>query len=497
MTSLGNCGSSVTEYTVRVPKNTSKKYNIMAFNVGDKVNCSTWTQARMERDMSARRIYGEEEVPESGAGSEFGKKQREEARRKKFGIVTREFKAEDQPWILKVNGKGGKSTVRFKGQRKGGVTENASYYIFTQCADGAFEAFPVNSWYNFTPLSKHRTLTAEEAEEEWSRRNKVVNHFSIMLQRRLREENCDLRIHDLEDELEMSSDDSDGSVEEDGENKTKPKKNPGKGKGKKKKRKDDDEALEDSDDGDYEGLEVDYMSDESSSSEEEPEKGKPNKAEDVPKGSDHPRLSTLKPRSFCRNRRAPVQVEKKKKKDSSGESDSSDDSDIEGEATSALFMKKRTPPKRGGGRGSAGSSRTGSRPGTPSIDSAATSNTLRAAASKLEQGKRQMPGTDCPAAKRLKMDPSSQSPGPSGKSTPQPPSGKSTPSSSDVQLTEEAVRRYLIRKPMTTKDLLKKFQTKRTGLSSEQTVNVLAQILKRLNPERKNVNDKMHFYLTE
>lgn len=68
---------------------------------------------------------------------------------------------------------------------------------------------------------------------------------------------------------------------------------------------------------------------------------------------------------------------------------------------------------------------------------------------------------------------------------------------SDVQLTEEAVRRYLIRKPMTTKDLLKKFQTKRTGLSNEQTVNVLAQILKRLNPERKNVNDKMHFYLTE
>lgn len=73
----------------------------------------------------------------------------------------------------------------------------------------------------------------------------------------------------------------------------------------------------------------------------------------------------------------------------------------------------------------------------------------------------------------------------------------SHPFSSDVQLTEDAVRRYLIRKPMTTKDLLKKFQTKRTGLSSEQTVNVLAQILKKLNPERKNINDKMHFSLTE
>lgn len=58
---------------------------------------------------------------------------------------------------------------RFKGIKKGGVTENASYYIFTQCPDGAFEAFPVHGWYNFTQQAKHRTLTAEEAEEEWGR----------------------------------------------------------------------------------------------------------------------------------------------------------------------------------------------------------------------------------------------------------------------------------------------------------------------------------------
>ncbi|KAB5554312.1 hypothetical protein PHYPO_G00048890 [Pangasianodon hypophthalmus] len=533
MTSLANSSSS-TEYIVRVPKNTSKRYSIMAFNAGDKVNCSTWTQARMERDLSNRRMYGEEETPEGAAGSEFGKKQREEARRKKFGIVTREFKVEDQPWILKVNGKAGK---RFKGQKKGGVTENASYYIFTQCADGAFEAFPVHAWYNFTPVAKHRTLTAEEAEEEWGRRNKVVNHFSIMLQRRLKEQEHgeeeeeegekgakkkkkkkggqggDLRIHDLDDDLELSSDNSESSAGEDGEGRAKNKKeNSSKAKGKKKKKKkgSDAEGHEDSDDGDFEGLEVDYMSDESSSEEEEPEKVKPNKGEDVPKGIDEASESEEESEEENKNedeakeeedeeegKKTPVQVEKKKKKDSSGESDSSEDSDIEGETASALFMaKKRTPPKRGG-RGSAGSSRAGSRPGTPSIDHAATSNTLRAAATKLEQGKRQATtsSSDTPAAKRLKMEPTSQSP--SGKSTPQPASGKSTPSSSDVQLTEEAVRRYLIRKPMTTKDLLKKFQTKRTGLSSEQTVNVLAQILKKLNPERKNINDKMHFYLTE
>uniref|UniRef100_A0A3Q0RBU5 Transcription initiation factor IIF subunit alpha n=1 Tax=Amphilophus citrinellus TaxID=61819 RepID=A0A3Q0RBU5_AMPCI len=523
----GSSSSSTTEYTVRVPKNTSKKYNIMAFNAGDRVNCSTWTQARMERDMSARRIYGDEETAEGAAGSEFGKKQREEARRKKFGIVTREFKVEDQPWILKVNGKAGK---RFKGIKKGGITENASYYIFTQCPDGAFEAFPVHGWYNFTPQAKHRTLTAEEAEEEWGRRNKVVNHFSIMLQRRLREQERgedeedeadksgkkkkkgsgkggDLRIHDLEDELEMSSDDSDSSMGEDGESKPKVKKDAGKGKAKKKKQKsNDNEALEDSDDGDYEGLEVDYMSDESrsdllhviciqiaseclpfvgideeSESEEESEEEKQNEEEAKEEEEEE------------EGKKTPVQMEKKKKKvfHISGEYDSVLD------IFSSLSQKKRTPPKRAGGRGSAGSSRTGSRPGTPSLDSASTSNTLRAAASKLEQGKRQAPSADSPAAKKLKLEPSTQSPVPSGKSTPQPQSGKSTPSSSDVQLTEEAVRRYLIRKPMTTKDLLKKFQTKRTGLSSEQTVNVLAQILKRLNPERKNINEKMHFYLTE
>uniref|UniRef100_A0A8C7JUP4 Transcription initiation factor IIF subunit alpha n=1 Tax=Oncorhynchus kisutch TaxID=8019 RepID=A0A8C7JUP4_ONCKI len=492
------------------------KYSIMAFNSGDKVNCSSWTQARMERDMSNRRMYGVEETEEGAAGSEFGKKQREESRRKKFGIVTREFKVEDQPWILKVNGKAGK---RFKGTKKGGITENASYYIFTQCPDGAFEAFPVNGWYNFVPQAKHRTLTAEEAEEEWGRRNKVVNHFSIMLQRRLREQERgpddddeegekggkkkkkkggrggDLRIHDLEDDLELSSDESDSSGGEGEERRDKPKKKEGdvKGKGKKKKKKrgSDSEANEDSDDGDFEGLEVDYMSDESrtltlftgideaSESEEESEEEKQNEEEGKEEEEEE------------EGKKTPVQTKKKR-----GSSFSS----LESLLIRYHREKKRTPPKRGGGRGSGGSSRTGSRPGTPSIDSASTSNTLRAAASKLEQ----VVGgsSESPAAKRLKMESSStavttQSPAPSGKSTPQPPSGKSTPSSSDVQLTEEAVRRYLIRKPMTTKDLLKKFQTKRTGLSSEQTVNVLAQILKRLNPERKNVNDKMHFYLTE
>uniref|UniRef100_A0A2K5EY00 Transcription initiation factor IIF subunit alpha n=1 Tax=Aotus nancymaae TaxID=37293 RepID=A0A2K5EY00_AOTNA len=416
MAALGPSSQNVTEYVVRVPKNTTKKYSTMTFNAADKVNFATWNQARLERDLSNKKIYQEEEMAESGAGSEFNRKLQEEARRKKLGIVLKEFRPEDQPWLLRVNDKSGR---KFKGIKKGGVTENTSYYIFTQCPDRAFEAFPVHNWYNFTPLARHRTLTAEEAEEEWERRNKVLNHFSITQQQRLKDQDQDedeeekekrgrrkaseLRIHDLEDHLEMSSDASDAS------------------------------------------------------------------------GGRAPKAK----------KKAPTPQEKQRRKDSSDESDSSEESDIDSEASSALFMaKKKTPPKRER-KLSGGSSRGNSRPGT-------TSSTLHAAASKLEQGKRV---SEAPAAKRLRLDAGPQSL--SGKSTPQPPPGKSTPSSGDVQVTEDAVRRYLTRKPMTTKDLLKKFQTKKTWLSSDQTVNVLVQILKRFNPESKMINDKMHFSLKE
>ena len=48
-------------------------------------------------------------------------------------------------------------------------------------------------------------------------------------------------------------------------------------------------------------------------------------------------------------------------------------------------------------------------------------------------------------------------------------------------MTEDAMCCYITQKPMTTKDLLKKFQTKKMGLSSKQRVNMLVQILKHLN----------------
>ncbi|XP_031467785.1 general transcription factor IIF subunit 1, partial [Phasianus colchicus] len=74
----------------------------------------------------------------------------------------------------------------------------------------------------------------------------------------------ELRIHDLEDDLELSSDGSDGS-DPDGEKPPRSRSKPPPGQKRKRKRKkkgsDADEAFEDSDDGDFEGQEVDYMSD--------------------------------------------------------------------------------------------------------------------------------------------------------------------------------------------------------------------------------------------
>lgn len=59
---------------------------------------------------------------------------------------------------------------------------------------------------------------------------------------------------------------------------------------------------------------------------------------------------------------------------------------------------------------------------------------------------------------------------------------------------EEAIRRYLMRKPMTTTELLRIFKKKK-DLSSEQLVNSIAVILKRVNPVKRMIKGKMYLSL--
>jgi len=62
----------------------------------------------MERENNLREYktaYNIDSMPKFGAGSEYGREQKEEARRKKYGINRKKYIPEDQPWLMKV-GKG-------------------------------------------------------------------------------------------------------------------------------------------------------------------------------------------------------------------------------------------------------------------------------------------------------------------------------------------------------------------------------------------------------
>lgn len=78
----------------------------MRFNGSMGVDFVKWTHVKMERENNQVQFKGfNEDMPKFGAGSEYGREQREEARRKKYGIINRKYKPEDQPWILQHGGK--------------------------------------------------------------------------------------------------------------------------------------------------------------------------------------------------------------------------------------------------------------------------------------------------------------------------------------------------------------------------------------------------------
>jgi len=49
-----------------------------------------------------------------------------------------------------------------------------------------------------------------------------------------------------------------------------------------------------------------------------------------------------------------------------------------------------------------------------------------------------------------------------------------------------------MRKPMTTKDLVQKFKSRNAGMTKEQMTTTIAQILKRINPLKTKINDKLY-----
>ncbi|KYB25152.1 general transcription factor IIF subunit 1 isoform X1 [Tribolium castaneum] len=492
--------AGVKEYTIKVPKNVQKRYHVMRFNGNLEVDFAKWTQVKMERENNLKEYKSvEEEQPKFGAGSEFGREAKEEARRKKLGIVARKYRPEDQPWILKSYG----STVKkFKGIREGGVSENTAYYVFTHAADGAIEAFPLHEWYKFQPIQRYKALTAEEAEQEFNKRNKHLNYFSLMLRKRLKGEDDteldegeekgkknakkskELKISDM-DEWMDSSDDEGSEEEEKEEEEEKKEKKKKKGKKvdpKKKKRDTDVEAFEDSDDGDGEGRELDYISDSSESEPEntnlesvaeekalrklltsdedsendsdksekeqsnEDEENKEKESEKTEEGADKDK----KKKNKKKNKK---EIKKEVKKEKESNSDFSSDSSTDEETKKKKNDKKMKKEER------EANSANSSRSATPTDHKRKLVNDVMAG----------------PSAKKQKLDLPNYIVG-----------------SSESGITEDAVRKYLMRKPMTTTELLQKFKSKKTGLSSEQLVNIMTQILKKINPVKQTLKGKMY-----
>lgn len=85
----------------------------MRFNNSTGADFSDWSHPKMERENNQVQFKSfNEDMPKFGAGSEYGREQREEARRKKYGIISKKYKPEDQPWILNCGGKNGR---KFRG----------------------------------------------------------------------------------------------------------------------------------------------------------------------------------------------------------------------------------------------------------------------------------------------------------------------------------------------------------------------------------------------
>lgn len=99
----------------------------MRFNYNLNVDFSQWRNVKMERENNMREFKSglEEDTPKFGAGSEYNRDQKEEARRKKFGIIAKKYNPDAQPWILKVNS--GKSGKKFRGVSSAGFSLIETY----------------------------------------------------------------------------------------------------------------------------------------------------------------------------------------------------------------------------------------------------------------------------------------------------------------------------------------------------------------------------------
>ncbi|CAD6190226.1 unnamed protein product [Caenorhabditis auriculariae] len=450
------------EFNVRVPKRDERlRYSVLKFNGMDKVDTSKWateSQLTLEREDNKGVVLASQTVQDYGEGSEYGKAAREEARRKKFGRQAKHYLIDNQPWNLSFREQDGRHR-KMRGIREGGAVEHADYWIFLKSSNNEFQAYKVDDWHKFLPAITHKTLDCDQAEEKYSQRNKVMNQFALKaaIQKQLNDGEDGEAVEKLNRSLkikdEASSDEDDEEEEkneEETEKKNKKKKNKKvvNEKPKKDKRQRvenaDDVARYESSDGEDEGREYDYMSDSGSDSDREvvpsdekvekeltgvdDEAGMRKMLESDESDSDEEDLTKKLLKTDRSQKKDTMDVEER---DSSG----SDTDDPDSNVNSVVFLPKKEEKEETANGGGAKK--------RPAEDMPSISGASDAKKVKVEEKPKFVEG-----------------------------------------LNEETVRKYLRRKPHTTKELLHKMKAKCGDMTKAEIVTRLAAILKAIDPHQ-------------
>ncbi|XP_033245784.1 general transcription factor IIF subunit 1-like [Drosophila miranda] len=499
---------AVKEFIIRVPKVRNSRH-IMRFNDNLKVDFAEWQSAKMSRENNKHLLMVEEEKkPKFGGGTEYNWRQYGGARRKKNASVVEKYRPEAQPWLLQIDGKTGK---KFKGIRTGEVGANAAYYVFTHAPDGRFNAYPLHEWYTFQAIERYKTLTSEEVELEFGRREKSLNFFNLMMRRRYQndEEEQDgdsaklLKATDegisglkISDEVEWmvssGESESDDGIEE-VKQKEKEKENgiidatdgkKAKPKGKKEvNMKTFFEAFEDSDDGDEDSRERDYIS--SSSEDEHDQEAK-----------------VIKDLKGVSEEEALRKLLNSDEEDDDENSDNQKDEIQEENPEDGAFSNHmvETPSNLSSGESSIESSADSS-----DSEKDLSNGPPRKRVTFNEKEKRMYN-----AAKKSSSKDSTKRIGSTPRSTRNPTISNNAsaprknikaPLNPSISLrkinqygvNEEAVMRYLKRKPLTPTELLSKFRNKATTDSKIRLVGTMTKILKKIDPVKNTIQGKLYF----
>ncbi|VBB32557.1 unnamed protein product [Acanthocheilonema viteae] len=439
-------------YTVRIPKRSGfRRYSILKFNGTLKIDPGKWATAdyniRMAREDNKEQAAVNEIRQDYGEGSEYGKALREEARRKKYGRQLQTYQHDNQPWVLTITDSSTKER-KFRSIREGGAGEHADYWVFLKSGE-EFHAYKVDEWYQFMPFSTHRTLDIDQAEERFRERNRVMNQFALkaQIQQQLRAMDEDgeqmikttksLKIKD-EASSDENSDGEKGDDEDDAPvGSLKPKKNSkptGRAQKDKRQRVEnaDEVAAYESDDGDDEGREYDYMSDSGSESDRDTVPMEQKVDEAMVAVGDEIGLKKLIGDDFSDSDSSDVDDI-----NSSG----SDSDDPDKEINSAIFL----PVKKALEEPSSSARKR------PLENATLADNEVKKI--KTEQ------------SLTASLD-------------------SIQPIANQDGLNEETVRRYLRRKPHTTKELLSKIKSKCGDMEKSEIVQKLAAILKRIEPHQ-------------